>query len=141
MFPEKGVRFIAVNNGVDSETMGDNDFTPFLNIMNEWYAKDTSQKIRAIFKAKMQEGKRVSPSVPYGYLRDPQDKQHLIIDPEPAEVVRRIYRLVIEGVGVSAIARHFKFSPVKFLHPHQVSRDFSDVRIMEGPSAAFRPDS
>ena len=84
MFPEKGVRFIAVNNGVDSETMGDNDFTPFLNIMNEWYAKDTSQKIRAIFKAKMQEGKRVSPSVPYGYLRDPQDKQHLIIDPEPA---------------------------------------------------------
>ena len=105
MFPEKGVRFIAVNNGVDSETMGDNDFTPFLNIMNEWYAKDTSQKIRAIFKAKMQEGKRVSPSVPYGYLRDPQDKQHLIIDPEPAEVVRRIYRLVIEGVGVSVIAR------------------------------------
>lgn len=105
MFPDKGVRFIAVNNGVDSETMGDNDFTPFLNIMNEWYAKDTSQKIRAIFKAKMQEGKRVSPSVPYGYLRDPQDKQHLIIDPEPAEVVRRIYRLVIEGVGVSAIAR------------------------------------
>ena len=105
MFPEKGVRFIAVNNGVDSETMGDNDFTPFLNIMNEWYAKDTSQKIRAIFKAKMQAGKRVSPSVPYGYLRDPQDKQHLIIDPEPAEVVRRIYRLVIEGVGVSAIAR------------------------------------
>ena len=105
MFPEKGVRFIAVNNGVDSETMGDNDFTPFLNIMNEWYAKDTSQKIRAIFKAKMQEGKRVSPSVPYGYLRDPQDKQPLIIAPEPAEVVRRIYRLVIEGVGVSAIAR------------------------------------
>ena len=110
-------------------------------MFNERYAKDTSQKIRAIFKAKMQEGKRVSPSVPYGYLRDPQDKQHLIIDEEPAEVVRRIYRLVIEGVGVSAIARHFKFSPVKFLHPHQVSRDFSDVRIMEGPSAAFRPDS
>ena len=105
LFPEKCVRFIAVNNGVDSETMGDNDFTPFLNIMNEWYAKDTSQKIRTIFKAKMQEGKRVSPSVPYGYLRDPQNKQHLIIDPEPAEVVRRIFRLVIEGVGVSAIAR------------------------------------
>lgn len=105
VFPEKNVRFIAVNNGVDSATMGDNDFTPFLNIMNEWYAKDTSQKIRTIFKAKMQEGKRVSPSVPYGYLRDPKDKQHLIIDPEPAEVVRRIFRMVIEGTGVSAIAR------------------------------------
>lgn len=105
MFPEKGVRFIAVNNGVDSEKMGDNDFTPFLNIMNEWYAKDTSQKIRAVFKAKMQEGKRVSPSVPYGYLRDPEDKQHLIIDPEPAKVVRRIFQLVIEGMGASEIAR------------------------------------
>lgn len=58
-----------------------------------------------MFKAKMQEGKRVSPSVPYGYLRDPQDKQHLIIDEEPAEVVRRIYRMTIEGHGKRDIAR------------------------------------
>ncbi len=138
MFPEKGVRFIAVNNGVDSETMGDNDFTPFLNIMNEWYAKDTSQKIRAIFKAKMQEGKRVSPSVPYGYLRDPQDKQHLIIDPEPAEVVRRIYRLVIEGVGVSAIARQLTADhiliPSAYAAEH-VTRHF----IVDGKSILFSP--
>ncbi len=105
LFPEKGVRFIAINNGVDSEAQGENDFTPFLNIMNEWYAKDTSKKIRTMFKAKMQEGKRVSPSVPYGYLRDPQDKQHLIIDEEPAEVVRRIYRMTIEGQGKRDIAR------------------------------------
>ena len=129
MFPEKGVRFIAVNNGVDSETMGDNDFTPFLNIMNEWYAKDTSQKIRAIFKAKMQEGKRVSPSVPYGYLRDPKDKQHLIIDPEPAEVVRRIFRLVIEGVGVSAIARTLTkeqvLTPSAYAAEHHPENDHS----------------
>ena len=105
LFPEKGVRFIAINNGVDSETQGENDFTPFLNIMNEWYAKDTSKKIRTMFKAKMQEGKRVSPSVPYGYIRDPEDRQHLIVDGEAAEVVRRIYRMTVEGHGKRDIAR------------------------------------
>ncbi len=104
LFKEKGVRFIAVNNGIDSAKQGDNDFTPFLNIMNEWYARDSSRKIQAIFKARMQDGKRVSPSVPYGYRRDPKDKQHLIIDPEPAEVVKRIFQMVIEGKGVKAIA-------------------------------------
>lgn len=104
MFKEKNVRFIAVNNGIDSSNQSDNDFTPFLNIMNEWYARDSSRKIRAIFKARMQEGKRVSPSIPYGYLRDPEDKQHLIVDEEPAAVVRRIFQMVIEGYGVYAIA-------------------------------------
>lgn len=104
MFKEKGVRFIAINNGIDSSNQQDSDFTPFLNIMNEWYARDSSRKIQAIFKARMQEGKRVSPSVPYGYRRDPDDKQHLIIDPEPAAVVRRIFKLVLEGNGVNRIA-------------------------------------
>ena len=104
MFREKGIRFIAVNNGIDSDKQNDNDFTPFLNIMNEFYARDVSRKIRAIFKARMQNGKRVSPSVPYGYRRDPEDKQHLIIDEEPAAVVRRIFRMVIEGHGVQGIA-------------------------------------
>ena len=65
MFPKKNVRFIAVNNGVDSANPADNDFTPFLNIMNEWYAKDTSKKIKAVFKAKMRDGKRVSGAVHY----------------------------------------------------------------------------
>jgi DNA invertase Pin-like site-specific DNA recombinase len=104
MFKEKGVRFIAVNNGIDSKNQTDNDFTPFLNIINEFYARDTSRKIQAIFKARMQEGKRVSPSVPYGYLRDPNDKQKLIIDPEPAEVVKRVFSLIVEGNGVNQIA-------------------------------------
>ena len=104
MFKEKNVRFIAVNNGIDSSNQNDNDFTPFLNIMNEWYARDSSRKIRAIFKARMQEGKRVSPSIPYGYLRDPEDKQHLIVYEEPAAVVRRIFQMIIEGYGVYAIA-------------------------------------
>lgn len=104
MFKEKGVRFIAINNGIDSANQQDSDFTPFLNIMNEWYARDASRKIQAVFKSRMQDGKRVSPSVPYGYLRSPEDKQKLIIDEEPATVVRRIYQMVIEGKGVTAIA-------------------------------------
>ena len=104
MFRDKGVRFIAVNNGIDSDKQGDNDFTPFLNIMNEFYARDSSRKIQAIFKARMQDGNRVSPSVPYGYRRDPQDKQHLIVDEEAAAVVRRIFQMVIDGYGVKGIA-------------------------------------
>ena len=104
MFKEKGVRFIAINNGIDSANQQDSDFTPFLNIMNEWYARDASRKIQAVFKSRMQDGKRVSPSVPYGYLRSPEDKQKLIIDEEPAAIVRRIYQMVIEGKGVTAIA-------------------------------------
>lgn len=104
MFPEKGVRFIAINNSVDSANPTENDFTPFLNIMNEWYAKDTSNKIRAIFRSRMQDGKRCSGAIPYGYRRDPEDKNHLLIDEEAAKVVHRIYQMVIDGMGSQAIA-------------------------------------
>jgi len=104
LFKEKGVRFIAINNGIDSEKQAESDFTPFLNIMNEWYARDTSRKIQSIFRARMEEGKRVSPSVPYGYYRNPKNKQELLVDKESAKVVKRIYRLVIEGYGVTHIA-------------------------------------
>ncbi len=104
MFKEKGIRFIAVNNNIDSINQTESDFTPFINIMNEWYARDTSRKIQAIFKARMQEGKRVSPSVPYGYLRNPYNKQELIIDEEPAAIVRRIFQMIIEGKGICQIA-------------------------------------
>ena len=103
-FPKKGVRFIAVNNGVDSANPTDNDFTPFLNIMNEWYAKDTSKKIKAVFKARMRDGKRVSGAVPYGYYRKPEDKQTLYVDEVSASVVRRIFQFACEGMGATAIA-------------------------------------
>lgn len=103
-FPNHNVRFIAINNNIDSDNRNDGDFTPFLNIMNEWYARDASRKIQAVFKSRMQNGLRVSPSVPYGYLRSPKDKQKLIIDEEPAKVVRRIFNLVIDGYGVRQIA-------------------------------------
>lgn len=104
MFLKKNVRFIAVNNGVDSANPADNDFTPFLNIMNEWYAKDTSKKIKAVFKAKMRDGKRVSGAVPYGYYGKPEDKQTLYVDEASASVVRRIFQLVCDGMGANAIA-------------------------------------
>ena len=104
MFPKKNVRFIAVNNGVDSANPADNDFTPFLNIMNEWYAKDTSKKIKAVFKVKMRDGKRVSGAVPYGYYRKPEDKQTLYVDEASASVVRRIFQLACDGMGATAIA-------------------------------------
>lgn len=115
MFPEKGVRFIAINNGVDSANPSENDFTPFLNIMNEWYAKDTSNKIRAIFRSRMQDGKRCSGAIPYGYKRDPEDKNHLLIDEEAAKVVRRIFQMIIDGMGTKAIAN--KLSEEKVLIP------------------------
>lgn len=103
LFPKKGVRFIAVNNNVDSATPQDNDFTPFLNIMNEWYAKDTSNKIKAVFKSRMKDGLRCSGSIPYGYKREPGDKQTLIVDEPAAEVVRKIFRLVCQGVTTTGI--------------------------------------
>ena len=104
LFPKKGVRFIAINNNVDSATPQDNDFTPFLNIMNEWYAKDTSNKIKAIFKSRMKDGMRCSGSIPYGYKRKPGDKQTLIVDEPAAEVVRKIFRLACQGNSTTAIA-------------------------------------
>ena len=97
MFKEKGVRFIAINNGIDSANQQDSDFTPFLNIMNEWYARDTSKKIRSAFQAKNLAGKHTSSSVPYGYLKSEQDKNQWVIDPVAAPIVQRIYRMTMEG--------------------------------------------
>lgn len=104
-FPSKGVRFIAINNNVDSANPTDNDFTPFLNIMNEWYAKDTSNKIRAVFKSRMQDGKRCSGSIPYGYKRVPGDKQTLHVDAEAAAVVRRIFDMAASGASLAQIGQ------------------------------------
>jgi len=103
LFPDKGVRFIAVNNNVDSDNPTENEFTPFLNIMNEWYAKDTSKKIKAVFRNRMESGLRCSGAIPYGYRRKPGDKQTLYVDEEAAAVVRRIFRMAADGISVSRI--------------------------------------
>jgi site-specific DNA recombinase len=107
-FTDAEVRFIAINNGVDSANQQDSDFTPFLNIINEWYAKDTSKKIRAVFKAKGESGKPLCTIPPYGYKKDPQDKNHWIVDEPAAEVVKRIFQLCMEGYGLSQIAKKLK---------------------------------
>lgn len=108
LFPQKDVRFIAINNSIDSTNSTENDFAPFLNIMNEFYAKDTSNKIRSVFNARMQDGKRCSGSIPYGYNRLPGDKQTLVIDPVAAEVVKRIFVLTSEGKSPRDIADLFE---------------------------------
>lgn len=105
-FPEMGVRFVAVNDGVDSENQQDNDFTPFRNIINEWYAKDTSKKIRAVFRNKGLSGQRLSTNAPYGYIRG--EDGGLIIDEETSPVVELIFELCVEGNGPGKIARMLK---------------------------------
>ena len=104
MFPKKDVRFIAVNNGIDSASANENDFAPFLNIMNEFYARDCSSKIKSVFDARMKDGCRCSGSIPYGYYRVKGDKQTLTIDMEAAEVVKRIFLLANEGNSSGKIA-------------------------------------
>ena len=103
LFEQKGIRFIAVNDMVDSKQEGD-EFTPFRNIINEWYAKDTSKKVKAVLRAKGMSGKHVSPVPPYGYKKDERDKTKWVIDEEAALVVREIYRLYLEGAGTKEIA-------------------------------------
>ena len=99
---QRGVRLIAINDGVDS-LKGDDDFTPFRNIMNEFYARDTSRKIRSVFKSKGMSGKHLTGTVIYGYLWD-EKREHWLVDEEATEVVRRIFSLTLEGYGPYQIA-------------------------------------
>lgn len=105
VFPNADIRFIAINNGVDSINGTENDMTPFINIFNEFYAKDTSRKIRAVFKSKGQSGKPLCTNPPYGYIKDPEDKNHWIIDEEAAKVVREVFHLCVCGYGPQQIGK------------------------------------
>ena len=101
-FPQHDVRLIAISDGVDSDE-GDNEFTPFRNIMNEWYAKDISKKRKIVNKMKGNAGIPLSPP-PYGYIKNPDDPRFWVVDPEAADVVRRIYRMALEGYGLAETA-------------------------------------
>ena len=105
MFRQHGVHFIAIANNVDSNDQTSNEFIPFLNIMNEWYLRDLSRKQKAAIRVKGESGKRTTNSAIYGYKKDPDDKHRWIIDEEAAAVVRRIFRLTVEGYGPYEIAR------------------------------------
>ena len=102
IFPQKGVRFIAINDGVDS-AQGDNDFAPLRNIFNEWLVRDTSKKIKAVKRSKGMSGKPVTSKPVYGYLMD--EDENFIIDEEAAPVVKQIYRLCLAGNGPTKLAR------------------------------------
>ena len=114
-FRECGVRFIAIQDNVDTAN-GEDDFTPFRNIINEWVARDSSRKTKAVFKAKGMEGKPLSTHCIYGFRKDPNDKNKWLIDEEAAAVVRRIFEMAIRGMG-----------------PNQIAHQLSDEKI-ERPS-------
>ncbi len=97
LFRQYHVHFVAIANSVDSDDQNSNEFAPFLNVMNEWYLRDLSRKQQAAFRTKGESGKPLTNIAIYGYKKDPNDKNHWLIDEEAAEVVRRIYRLTIEG--------------------------------------------
>ena len=105
LFAQKGVRFIAISNGVDSADHNSGEFAPFLNIMNEWYVRDCSRKQKAQYQVRGRSGKPTTNSVPYGYKKDPEMKHHWLVDEEAAAVVRRIFQLSAEGKGPRQIAR------------------------------------
>ena len=107
LFPEFGVHFIAVNDGVDS-TRGENEFTAIRNVFNEMYARDTSKKIRATWQSKGKSGEHLTTIPPYGYIKDPEDKKKWIVDEEAAAVVQKIFSLCVDGLGPTQIAKWLK---------------------------------
>ena len=121
-FSERDIRYIAINDGVDSDK-GDNDFTPFRNLFNDFYARDTSKKIRAVMRAKGNAGEHLCTNPPYGYQKDPMDKKKWIVDEEAAEIVKRIFNLCIAGKGPMQIAKLLTAQHVLTVKAHYAQRD------------------
>ena len=131
-FRESGVRFIAVNDNVDTDK-GMDDFTPFRNIINEWVARDTSRKIRTIFNARTAQGKHVTGALPYGYLHDPNDRQNWLLDEVAAPIVKRIYKSIIEGKTIAKIAE--ELTKEKVLCPNAHWQNINEATSKGRPSA------
>lgn len=120
-FVERDIRYIAINDGVDSDK-GDNDFTPFRNLFNDFYARDTSKKIRAVMRAKGNAGEHLCTNPPYGYMKDPADKKKWIVDEGAAEIVKRIFDLCIAGKGPMQIAKLLTAERVLTVKAHYAQR-------------------
>ena len=120
-FAERDIRYIAINDGVDSDK-GDNDFTPFRNLFNDFYARDTSKKIRAVMRAKGNAGEHLCTNPPYGYMKDPADKKKWIVDEEAAEIVKRIFDLCIAGKGPMQIAKLLTAEHILTVKAHYARR-------------------
>ena len=108
VYPTLGVTFISIHENVNTSTGEGMEMMPFYNIFNEWYAAQTSKKIRDVWKSKSDNGKRVSPTVPFGYMKDPANKEKWLIDEPAAEIVRKIFALCLDGRGPSQIARQLE---------------------------------
>ena len=121
-FVERDIRYIAINDGVDSDK-GDNDFTPFRNLFNDFYARNTSKKIRAVTRAKGNAGEHLCTNPPYGYMKDPTDKKKWVVDEEAAEIVKRIYALCIAGKGTMQIVKLLTAERVLTVKAHYAQRD------------------
>ena len=121
-FAERDIRYIAINDGVDSDK-GDNDFTPFRNLFNDFYARDTSKKIRAVMRSKGNAGEHLCTNPPYGYRKDPADKKKWIVDEEAAEVVKRIFDLCIAGKGPMQIAKMLMADKVLTVKAHYAKQN------------------
>ena len=120
-FAERDIRYIAINDGVDSDK-GDNDFTPFRNLFNDFYARDTSKKIRTVMRAKGNAGEHLCTNPPYGYMKDPADKKKWIVDEEAAEIVKRIFDLCIAGKGPMQIAKLLTAEHILTVKAHYAQR-------------------
>ena len=120
-FAERDIRYIAINDGVDSDK-GDNDFTPFRNLFNDFYARDTSKKIRAVMRAKGNAGEHLCTNPPYGYMKDPADKKKWIVDEEAAKIVKRIFDLCIAGKGPMQIAKLLTAEHILTVKAHYAQR-------------------
>ena len=105
LFRQKHVRFIAINNGIDNSNPSSGEFAPFLNVMNEWYLRDQSRKVTAAYQLKGRQGLPTNNNCIYGYRKDPEDKNHWLIDDEAAAVVRHIFQLALDGLGPYTIAK------------------------------------
>ena len=126
-FSQKKVRYIAVNDGIDT-SREDNDIAPFKNILNDMYAKDLSRKVKSAKRQRAYQGFYISAQAPYGYKVDPEDKNHLIVDEEAAEVVREIFNLALEGNGMVRIANIL--TERKVLTPGFYKAEQGDMRFL-----------
>ena len=137
MFRRHGVRFIAVNNNIDSVDKESAEFAPFLNIMSEWYARDTSRKIKSFYKTHGNSGKRTTVNAIYGYRKDPSDKFNWIVDDEPAAIVKRIYKMAMDSMGTSQIASALTEDkierPAVFFAKNRMTGNKSSTRNMAEP--------
>lgn len=121
-FAERDIRYIAINDGVDSDK-GDNEFTPFRNLFNDFYARDTSKKIRAVMRAKGNAGEHLCTNPPYGYMKSPDNKKQWIVDEEAAAVVKRIFDLCVAGKGPMQIAKILTADKVLTVKAYYTKRD------------------